>query len=184
MPSSRLHEPWRSFLRKLDEQLSQPTEIHCFGGFVLAEHYGLLRPTADIDILESRGTDPGTIVRLAGRDSPLHRRYGVYIDVVGVTTVPEDYESRLSTVSGDRFTHLLVRALERHDLVLAKLQRSSDRDREDVEALARGPGLDVAVLRTRYEKELRPFLGRPDREDLTLSLWVAIIEEVDTRRTI
>jgi len=27
--------------------------------------------------------------------------------------------------------------------VLAKLERNNDRDREDVEAIARGPGLDV-----------------------------------------
>ena len=183
MPSSRLHEPWRSFLRRLDEQLSQPTELHCFGGFVIAEHYGLTRSTADIDILDSRGTDLGTIARLAGKDSRLHKRYRVYIDVVGVATVPEGYESRLATAFADQFRLLRVRAFERHDLVLAKLERNSDRDREDVEALARGPGLDISVLKGRYEQELRPFLGRPDREDLTLSLWVAIIEEVDRQRT-
>jgi hypothetical protein len=183
MPSSRLHEPWRSLLHGLDEQLSQPTELHCFGGFVIAEHYGLGRSTGDIDILESKGTDPGTIVRLAGKGSPLHKRYRVYVDVVGVATVPEDYESRLATVSTDEFRHLRIRALERHDLVLAKLERNSDRDREDVEALARGPGLDISVLKSRYEQELRPFVGRPDREDLTLSLWIAIIEEVNKQRT-
>jgi len=183
MPPSRLHEPWASFLRKLDEQLSQPTDLHCFGGFVIAEHYGLVRPTADIDILASRGTDPGTLARLAGKDSPLHKRFGVYVDVVGVATVPEDYESRLATMSAGRFTYLRVRAFERHDLVLAKIERNSDRDREDLEALARGAGLDVSVLKSRYENELRPFLGRPDREDLTLSLWIAIVEEINRRRT-
>ncbi len=182
MSSSRLHEPWRSFLHALDQKLSQRTELHCFGGFVIAEYYGVTRPTADIDILESRGTDSGTIARLAGRDSPLHKRYRVYIDVVGVATAPVDYESRLATLSADKFRHLRVRAFERHDLVLAKLERNSDRDREDVEALARGPGLDVSVLKRRYEQELRPWLGRPDREDLTLSLWIAIIEEVNQQR--
>lgn len=80
------------------------------------------------------------------------------------------------------FRRLRLRTLERHDLVLAKLERNSDRDREDVEAIARGPGLDVSVLKRRYEQELRQFLGRPEREDLTLSLWVEIIEEVNKRR--
>ena len=55
---------------------------------------------------------------------------------------------------------------------------SDGRDREDVKRLARGPGLDVAVLRDRYAQELRFQLGRPDREDLTLQLWVDIIEEL------
>ncbi len=67
---------------------------------------------------------------------------------------------------------------ERHDLVLAKLCRNIDRDREDVVALARGPGLDIDVLRQRYQEELRPKLGRPEREDLTLRLWIEIIEEL------
>jgi hypothetical protein len=182
MPSSRLHEPWRSFLHALDEQLSQPTELHCFGGFVIAEQYELTRPTGDIDILESKGTDPATLARLAGKGSPLHKRYRVYVDVVGVATVPEDYESRLTTAFANEFKYLRIRTFERHDLVLAKLERNSDRDREDVEVIARGPGLDVSILKTRYERELRPFLGRPDREDLTLLLWIAIIEEVNKGR--
>lgn len=179
MAASRLHEPWRSFLHTLDGQLSQPTALHCLGGFVIAEHYGLTRSTADIDIFESRGTDAGTIARLAGKGSPLHQRYRVYVDVVGVATVPQGYENRLETVAGEEFRRLRIRAFERHDLVLAKLERNSDRDREDVEALARGPGLDVSVLKSRYERELRGFLGRPDREELTLSLWIEIIEELN-----
>ena len=68
MPSDPLPEPWRSFLRDLDTQLAGPTELHCFGGFVVAQCYGLMRPTADIDILESRGTDLRTIAKLAGRN--------------------------------------------------------------------------------------------------------------------
>ena len=53
----------------------------------------------------------------------------------------------------------------------------SQRDRADVAALAGGPGLDIDVLRARYVEELRPKLGRPEREDLTLELWIEIIEE-------
>jgi hypothetical protein len=35
----------------------------------------------------------------------------------------------------------------------------------------------VDALRRRYEDELRYKLGRPEREDLTLKLWIEIIEE-------
>ena len=94
MPSDPLPEPWRSFLRDLDTQLAGPTELHCFGGFVVAQCYGLMRPTADIDILESKGTDLHTIAKLAGRTSPLHKRHGVYIDVVTVADVPDNYDER------------------------------------------------------------------------------------------
>ena len=36
---------------------------------------------------------------------------------------------------------------------------------------------DLNVLKIRYEKELRPNLGNPKREDLTLQLWIEAIEE-------
>jgi len=73
--------------------------------------------------------------------------------VVTVAEVPDDYESRLIDMQAQGLTHLRVLAFERHDLVLAKLARNTDRDREDVVALARGrgPGLDVDVLRLRYQ---------------------------------
>jgi hypothetical protein len=43
--------------------------------------------------------------------------------------------------------------------------------------LDRAVPLDVTVLRQRYQEELRPYLGNPAREDLTLDLWVEAIEE-------
>jgi hypothetical protein len=47
-----------------------------------------------------------------------------------------------------------------------------------VVALAQGPGLDTDVLRSRYRDALRPTIGRPDREHLTLELWIEMIAEV------
>jgi hypothetical protein len=182
MPSDPLPEPWRSFLLELDTQLTGPTELHCFGGFVVAQCYGLMRPTADIDILESKGTDLLTIAKLAGRTSSLHKRHGVYIDVVTVADVPDNYDERLTTALDESFEKLQFRMFERHDLVLAKIVRNNDKDRADVAAIAGGPGLDIDVLRARYVKELRPKLDRPEREDLTLELWIEIIEETRQRR--
>ena len=37
------------------------------------------------------------------------------------------------------------------------------------------------VLRERYVEELRPYLGRPEREDLTLELWIEMINETRAR---
>jgi hypothetical protein len=73
--------------------------------------------------------------RICRKGSVLHKKYRVYIDVVTVADVPHDYESRLIDVFEGRFKHLRIKAFERHDLVLAKLTRNIDRDRQDVEAL-------------------------------------------------
>ena len=67
-------------------------------------------------------------------------------------------------------------------MVPAQLVRNNDKDRADLAAIAGGPGLDIDLLRKRYVEELRPKLGRPEREDLTLELWIEIIEETMKRR--
>ena len=115
----------------LDQELTQDTELHCMGGFVLAEYYGLVRATGDVDVLESAGTDKATIARLAGRGSRLHKRHRVYIDIVTVADVPDDYDTRLVAMDIEGLTRLRLKVFERHDLVLAKLCRNIDRDRED-----------------------------------------------------
>lgn len=182
MPAEHPHEPWRSFLRDVDAQLSGPTEIHCLGGFVIAEYYRLTRPTADIDIIQVRGAATVLEVkRIGGKGSPLAMKHRVYLDVVTVADVPERYEDRLIDLYSGSFANLRVRVFERHDLALAKLGRNADYDREDVRRLAEGPGLDVAILQQRYRDELRWQLGNPAREDLTLELWIEIITELRGR---
>jgi hypothetical protein len=103
--------------------------------------------------------------------------------VVGVATVQEEYESRLTELFPDTFKHLRLFALDPYDLALSKIERNSQRDRDDVKHLARVVPLDLDILQTRFESELRPNLGNPQRESLTLRLWIdAIREESATRR--
>ena len=174
-----LREPWRSFLLELDRLLSGPIELHCLGGFVVSELYELSRSTADIDVLVVRGqSGPAHLAALAGKESDLFKKYGLYIDVVAVAEVPDDYENRLVDFDIEGLRHIRLRALEKHDLALAKLARNFARDVEDIKRLAIGLGLDVEVLRERYSKELEWKLGRPEREALTLNLWIEIIDEL------
>jgi Nucleotidyltransferase of unknown function (DUF6036) len=181
MSAERLHEPWRSFLHDIDAQLAGGTEIHCLGGFVIAEYYGLSRPTADVDIIQVRGAaSVADVQRIGGKGSALAKKHRVYIDIVTVADVPERYEARLIDVYVSEFRNLRVRVFERHDLALAKLGRNQDYDREDVRRLAQGPGLDAAILEQRYREELRWQLGNPEREDLTLALWIEMLNELRT----
>ena len=182
MPANSLSEPWRSFLLDLDDQLEGPTELHCLGGFIVAEYYGLTRPTADIDVIEAVGAATlKTLAEVAGKGSALEKTHHVYLDIVTVATVPDDYETRLIDVYENSFNKLRIRAFEKHDLVLAKLTRNSDRDREDVRRLAEGPGLEPKILEVRYKAELQFKSTNVRRDDLTLSLWVEMIEEIQRR---
>jgi hypothetical protein len=175
-------QPWQSFLHDLDALLHGITELHCLGGFVIVESYDFTRVTADLDVVDVRGIDPGQMADLAGRGSELHRRHKVYLDIVTVASVPENYEERLRDLLPGQFRNLRLKGFERHDLVLSKLARNLDRDREDVKRLAAKPGLDPTLLKQRYDTELRHQLSRPEREDLTLALWLEMIHEVQQRR--
>ena len=182
MPTEQLHEPWRSFLRDIDAQLPGRTEIHCLGGFVVAEYYASARPTSDVDIIRVRGaSDLADVQRIGGKGSALAKKHRVYIDVVTVADVPDRYEERLIDVYAREFRNLRVRVFEKHDLALAKLGRNQDYDREDVRRLAEGPGLEIAILEQRYRDELRWQLSNPERQDLTLELWIEMIKEVNSR---
>jgi hypothetical protein len=173
-----LAEPWRSFLADLDALVIHDVRLHCCGGFVVTTRYGMARTTADLDVLSILPSDDQRrLAAAAGCGSSLHESHGVYLDVVTVATYPDSYEDRLTEMYPGLFRNLHLMALDPYDLVLTKLTRNADRDRGDVEYLATAVPLDVAVLRDRYKREMRTYAGVPEREDLTLDLWVEIIEE-------
>jgi hypothetical protein len=173
-----LPQPWRRFLTELDRLISSDVALYCFGGFVVTACYGLPRATGDLDVLIVVPSESqALLVAIAGLRSDLHKKHGVYLDVVTVATYPENYEQRLTEVFAGACQHIRLFALDPYDLVLAKLERNLQRDRDDFAYLAQTVPLDLSILRSRYNEEMRVYLGRPDREDLTLQLWIDIVEE-------
>jgi hypothetical protein len=162
--------------------LDQPVDLHCIGGFALTMQYGVSRPTADVDVLVASSPPHKleTLQRLGGKTSALHERFEVYLQPVAVAPYPEDYESRLIQMWPDfDLSHLRLFVLEAHDLALTKIDRNSDVDRQDISDLARMGFIDSHTLRKRYLEELRPnFVGRVERIDATLEIWVEIIDEI------
>jgi hypothetical protein len=171
-------EPWASFLRELDELLKAAVELHCLGGFVVTQQYGIGRETSDIDFLSSvaRSLDD-KVEALAGLGSALHRRYRVYLQYVGVATPPCNYATRLQPMFPDEsWKRLRLLALDPTDIALSKLERNADRDRDDVLRLARAGFVDVQALKARYFEEVRPYLlSRQSWHDQTLDLWLEMI---------
>lgn len=178
MSIESIREPWKSFLWEIDRHLVEKVVLRCLGGFVITMLYGLERPTADIDILPV-GSNVATdlLIDLAGEGSALHKKYKVYLQVVGIAPIPIDYEDRLTEMFPKTFSNIRLLALDPYDLALSKIERNTQRDRDDVKHLARTVPLDLRVLTNRYHEELRSDLGNPTREDLTLKLWIESIEE-------
>ena len=166
-------EPWRSFFDELDPLVGESVALHCLGGFVLIHAYGVARTTNDVDYV-SLIPDPlrQKLSELGGKGSALHERHKVYLDAVTVSIPPDGYEGRLIPLFPGAWTNVSLFALEAHDLALAKLARNSDRDRDDIQRLARAGHLNQETLRDRYLEELRPNLPRETWHDQTLQLWL------------
>ncbi len=169
-------EPWLSFLRDIDDFVANETHFHCLGGFVVTVIYGAKRSTSDLDSISTVRTEPGLLAR-AGEGSPLHKKHKVYLDHATIAQLPENYEDRLTEIFPRTFERLRLFSLDPYDIALSKIERNIERDRDDVKHLALVVPLDLEILKQRYYDELRVYVRNEDREDLTLKLWIEMIEE-------
>ena len=144
--------------------------------------YSMPRPTADVDFLTVVPyTEMRHLLELAGQGSALHKRFGLYLQHVGVASLPEEYEARLIPMFPGAYRNLRLLGAEAYDLALSKLERNLGRDREDIKHLGRTVPLDADVLEQRYTQELRPYLMSIEHHDLTLGLWIEMLREQSER---
>ena len=168
----------------MDAAVDSPVRLDCIGGFVVTLLYGLERPTADVDVIELAPSDAAeTLLSPGSRGGPLHKKYGIYLDRVAVAAIPESYEERLVEMFPGAYKHLRIMALDPYDLALSKLERNSQKDRDDVRFLAQRVPFDLDLLQERYTTELRWQLGVPEREDVTMRLWLEMIREDSSTTT-
>jgi len=113
----------------------------------------------------------------------LHRKHKRYLHPVTIVTPPENYEERLVSMFPGVWRRVHLFALEAHDLALSKLEGNRERDRDDVQRLARAGYLKPEILKDRYYHELRPnLLAHEDRHDLTLALWLELLSAIQSDR--
>ncbi len=118
-PNKDIPEPWLSFLGELDSSVHEDIRLDCMGGFVVSMVYGFSRPTGDLDVLEIALREAGRqTLELGMQGGPLHKKYRIYLDHVGVAHVPDDYEERLTEIFPKVFKHLRLFALGPYDLAL------------------------------------------------------------------
>lgn len=178
MENKQLPEPWISFFDEIDKNLQVETSLELLGGFVVTLIYGANRTTSDIDTITiSPQTSSENLLKIAGEGSPLHKKHKIYLDLVGIAQLPENYQERLIEFQPNHFQYLRLYILDAYDIALAKIERNIQRDRDDVKHLAKTLPFELEILKDRYFKELRIYLGNPKREDLTLQLWIEMIEE-------
>ena len=174
-------KPWGAFLRDLDDIATAAVDFHCIGGFVVNMKYGFSsRQTFDIDVLAiTPNSQRQEFLQNAAKGSVLHRKHGVYLDLVTVIQAyPEDYDQRLTEMYSGQLKKIRLFAVEPHDLALMKLERNAERDRVDVMFLASQGLITASELDRRYRAEMRSYIGVPERStDITLQLWVSMMKE-------
>ena len=165
---------WAAFLKELDNLLDESVELHCIGGFAAVAAYGLPRSTNDLDYYSIAPSNRvGDLENLAGEGSALARKHRVYIHHAAIASVPDDYEDRLTELHPRRYKNIRLLVPDPYDLILSKLSRNAETDREDVQYLAQTQKLEARILRERYETELRASLVGPlNRHDGTLEFWL------------
>jgi hypothetical protein len=114
---------------------------------------------------------------MAGYDSDLHRRYQIYLHQVTVTTLPEEYEGRLSETASGQCKRLRLLVPDPYDSILSKLQRAGSKDSDDVLFLFQSRKLKSEILKEHYHRESRDYLTGPlERNGETLERWIEIFE--------
>ena len=166
--------PWKDFLEEVDGLLPDRVELHCIGGFAVVAAYGLPRSTNDLDYFSLVPCHLETkLQEIAGEGSVLARKHKVHVHHAAVASLPENYEERLTKLFPRRFKNLHLLVLDPYDIVLSKLSRNLEKDREDVAYLVKANNLDPKVLRKRYDEELRiNLIGPTERHDATLRFWL------------
>ena len=170
----KLDPPWSGFLEELDNLLDEPFEFHCIGGFAVVVQYGLPRGTNDLDYFTLVPANRiAELEELAGEGSDLARKHKVHVHHAAVATLPENYEERMKEIFPGHFKKIRLFVLDPYDLILSKLSRNIERDRDDVKHVSRTLHLDGDVLKERYYSELRhALIGSVEWHDQTIAFWL------------
>ena len=115
-------------------------DLHILGASALILQAGYDRATKDSDVLETHAIQPDIrkqLLALAGKDTPLARKHGVYVDPVprALPFLPQNPLWHPQSGVNARLSHFEVFVLDVLDVVTSKLFRFSANDRADIDAM-------------------------------------------------
>lgn len=133
------------FFRDLDARWASPgeekkTSLRIIGSAALMLQANYERGTKDSDVLDTRDLSQETkrrLLDLAGRDTDMHTRHRVYIDVVsnGLPFLPQSPEWTPLSQLNEELRHFDLLVLSVVDVVVSKLKRFNPHDVSDIEAM-------------------------------------------------
>jgi len=139
------------FLKEIDarfdgEKLSSKIPLYVLGGAAAVIAYGAKRGTTDIDAWLEDARIRAKILKLAGAGTELANKHHIYFQSADMSLMlieePEWRDRAIEILKG-RLKHFRVMAVGKEDLILSKLSRYNDRDREDIRFIAEERKADV-----------------------------------------
>lgn len=174
-----------AYLGELDKLLkkqgaARKAAVYVFGGAAAVIGYGAPRATVDLDVfLEDQGIE-AKLLEWGGKGSELEKRYGLYVQSANTTLMAiefPEWRDRSVEILGGKFECLQVKVLSKEDLILSKLGRYADRDREDIKYLAEQAGADPDKLVDYYKSARQYYVG--DMRALDATFNVVLREHFD-----
>jgi len=133
-----------AFFKEID-RLWEPTQpakipLRVIGSGALFLQTSYSRTTKDGDVLETLHVTPELktkLTALAGKHTPLHKRTGLYLDIVipGLPFLPHGPIYHAQKKLNGSLRHFSIEALDVTDVVVSKLTRFNQNDADDVRAM-------------------------------------------------
>lgn len=170
------------FLKDIDarlggENLPGKITLYVFGGAAAVIAYGSKRGTVDIDGYLDDERIWRKLVECAGEGTALAKKHEIYFQAANTLIMmienPE-WKQRCVEILGDRLKHLRVMALGREDLILTKLGRYNDRDRQDIQFISENHKIDPQNLIAYYKSARQYYVGNLRKIDQTFNI---VLEE-------
>ncbi len=163
------------FFAELDAQwpwsVDAPVELRIIGSAALMLQASYDRGTKDGDVLETRELVPTIkqrLLDLAGPGTEIHRRRGIYVDVVagGIPFLPQRPRWHPLNELNHSLAHFRLYALDVVDVVVSKLKRLSANDASDIEAMVERGLVQHDDLAARFREAVDYFACDARAEDL------------------
>lgn len=146
------------FFEEIDSQWKpigeEPITLQIIGSAALMLQTDYARGTKDGDVLESGDGSPAIkaqLLALAGKRTPLHAEFRLYIDVVNRAILFLPQRAAFHPRPRIKLKNFKVEVLDVIDVVLSKLKRYNSDDANDIRAMADRKLLDHALLVSRFE---------------------------------
>ncbi len=166
------------FFRDIDDRLGKEPlagkiTLYIFGGAAAVIAYGSRRATLDIDAYIEDRAIKSKLLSWAGQDSELENKHGLYLHSANTELMlveSPDWKERSIEILRGKFKHVQIMALGKEDLILSKLSRYNDRDREDIQFIFGKYKIDPRKLIKYYKSARQYFVGNLETLDTTFNI--------------